>query len=86
MIDHNAQHHISTNQVPAIVVWLIRASFAAIGPEHLTVIELMMNSSVDKNIVDSNLGTSVQQLKAAETGSCKKMVIPKNSSKSIKHG
>lgn len=48
MIDHNAQHHISTNQAPAIVVWLIRASFAATGPEHFTVIELMMNSSVDK--------------------------------------
>lgn len=50
--------------------------FAAMGPGHLSVILLIMNSSVYQNILDSNVRTSVWQLNLAETESCNMATIP----------
>ncbi len=55
----------------------------ATGPEHLTVIESTMNSSVYQSILESNVRTSVQQLKLSQYRVMQQDNDPKHIGKSM---
>ncbi len=69
--DEKPKEHVSTNtssqKIHMLVEgWWFWAWFVTTGPGHLTVIELTMNSSVYQSILQSNVRTSIQQLKLGQ--------------------
>lgn len=62
--------------------WRFWACLVATGTGHLTVIESGMSSSVSKSILESNVGTSVRQLKLGQEWVMQQDNDPKHTSKS----
>lgn len=68
----------TSHQMPHMLIggWRFWACLVATGPGHLTVIESGMSSSVSKSILESNLGTSVRQLKLGQEWVMQRIMIP----------